>query len=120
MERPIEARGDFPTPMRTIKAQIWASTCSELHAKQCIIQLGLAHSSRPGTGFARKYTWCELCKEVAMRTRRPPPGSPLLLLTSGQILHTDTRCPRTEKVTVSFAGACIALILQDRKGSLSR
>ena len=55
-----------------------------------------------------------------MRTRRPPPGSPLLLLTSGQILHIDTRCPRTEKVTVSFAGACIALILQDRKGSLSR
>ena len=54
----------------------------------------------PRTGFARKFEWCGLCKEVAMRTRgRPPPGSPLLLLTSGQTLHTDTRCPRTENVS---------------------
>ena len=58
----------------------------------------------PRTGFARKFSWCELCKEVGMRTRgRPPPGSPLLLLTSGQTLHTDARCPRTEN-TSEFRG----------------
>ena len=58
----------------------------------------------PRTGFARKFSWFELCKEVGMRTRgRPPPGSPLLLLTSGQTLHTDARCPRTEN-TSEFRG----------------
>ena len=60
----------------------------------------------PRTGFPRKFAsaWCELCKEVAMRTRgRPPCGHPLLLLTSGQILHTDSRCPRSEN-THEFRG----------------
>ena len=54
----------------------------------------------PRTGFARQFLWCELCKEVAMRTRgRPPSGAPLLLLTSGQTLHTDSRCPRSQNTT---------------------
>lgn len=70
------------------------------------------------TGHAREFQWCELCSEVGMRTRgRPIPGSPLQLLTTGQTLHTDPRCPRNQSAR-KFRG-CLFCTKFPGKGSLS-
>ena len=61
---------------------------------------GCTQLQGPRTGYARPFTWCALCREVAMRTRgRPIPGSPLLLRMGDQTVHTDRRCPRARDAT---------------------
>jgi hypothetical protein len=83
---------NFPRHQKITAEQNLDSRCSEHRSSRGCTQL-----QGPRTGYARQFAWCTLCKEVAMRTRgRPIPGSPLLLLMSGQTVHTDPSCPRTE------------------------
>ena len=80
--------------------QVYRTPCGTVyHSTRFCTQL-----KGPRTGYPREFTWCELCREVGLRTRgRPPSGSPLMLLTSGQVLHTDPRCPRNQ-ATHEFRG----------------
>ena len=96
--RHCRQHGQFPPDQEDFSGmglgfQVYRTPCGTVyHSTRLCTQL-----QGPRTGHAREFTWCELWKEVGLRPRgRPPSGSPLMLLTSGQTLHTDPRCPRNQ------------------------